>query len=113
MMGHGPKRLCRVHAELADKEPKVKSKLKDIAARIAAHLRRFEMDPKINKALDATHLRPFYNANAYLAGSRVAIVYVSFQIRSTLTMAEALHFLAWLDAGNVGRHWEADKERRK
>lgn len=88
-------------------------KLAAIAARLQDHLSRFEGDAAIatSSYLDARgvlrRLTRYFNACAYVAGSRIAVVYISYQGRSTLTRSEALAYLAWLDAGNVGSHYEA------
>ncbi len=82
-------------------------KLEESAQRILAHLQRFEADPTID-----ARAASYYCVNAYVAGSRIGVTYVSFQGRSCLTKAEALAYLAWLDAGHVGRHYEALKEAR-
>ncbi len=84
-----------------------KLKLGEIAKRILAHLQRFEADAKINKPVDhgGMRLKPYYCVNAYHAGSRIAIQYVSYQGSTCLSRDEALRYLAWLDAGNVGKHW--------
>src|SRR5689334_15685194 len=79
--------------------------LKEIGARINAHLRRFERDPKINA--DTQHGKPYHYASAGAAGSRVSVSYVAYQHTSKLTREEALAYLAWLDAGNVGQHFAA------
>ncbi len=84
-------------------------KLDEIAARINTHLRCFEADPKINKNTkrDRTGLSDYYNAGSSASGSRVFVTYISYQGRTSLTKKLALLYLAWLDAGNVGRHWKA------
>lgn len=90
-------------------------KLKELAARISAHLRRFEADrKKINAPHDGREggLRPYYHAEASVAGSYVSVIYISYQHGSHLTKAQAERYLAWLDAGNVGRHFEAFREAR-
>ena len=79
--------------------------LTELASRIAAHLKRFERDPEINE--QRGHGRPYYHAGAYRGGSRVMVSYVTYQGRSSLKRDEAERYLAWLDAGNVGRHYEA------
>lgn len=82
-------------------------KLKEVAERINAHLRRFEGDPKINKRR-AHGLTPYYNAASfYSGGAHVGVCYVSFQGTSHLTKADALKYLEMLDGGFVGRHYEA------
>ncbi len=82
-------------------------KLKDIAAKIDAHLKRFEADPKINTSATRSSIRPYYGAGAGVAGAYVSVTYVSFQGARTLDRDEALRYLAWLDAGNVGQHYKA------
>lgn len=83
-------------------------KLKEIAAKIGAHLKRFEADPKINRR-DATYgTTPYYNAGAfYSRGAFISVRYVSYQHTSHLRKNDALAYLEWLDAGNVGRHHQA------
>lgn len=80
-----------------------------LAARINVHLRRFEADHKINTNTkpDRTGLARFYNAWCGASGSRIFTTYISYQGQSSLTRTEAQRYLAWLDAGNVGRHFEA------
>ncbi len=83
-------------------------KLQELATRITAHLKRFESDARINAPRPAfAGTRPYYNAHASAAGSRVSVVYVLYQGGTTLTKSQAEAYLAWLDAGNVGRHQEA------
>lgn len=82
-------------------------KLDEIAKRISAHLKRFEANPEINKLASGRRIHPFYNAGARRAGSKIAITYVSFQHTSKISKGQAEHYLAWLDAGNVGEHSDA------
>lgn len=85
-------------------------KLKEIASRINAHLKRFEADPVINAGyIDARRkgLHPYYLAGAWSSGNRAYVSYVNYQGSSSLTKADAIAYLAWLDAGNVGTHWRA------
>lgn len=84
-------------------------KLKEVAAKIDAHLSRFEADPKINALSSSSKIHPYYNACAYVAGRYVGIRYVSFQSTDKITKAEAEVYLAWLDAGNVGKHYRMGK----
>lgn len=88
--------------------------LAEVAARIAAHLKRFETDPLINvwKNGRVGGTRPYFWATARAAGSRVAVQYISYQGWSTLTKVEALAYLAWLDAGNVGRHHRQQEQAK-
>lgn len=82
-------------------------KLKEIAERINAHLKRFEADPEINKRL-RHGLTPYYCAQAhYSGGARIGVRYISFQVTSKLTKPEATKYLEMLDGGYVGRHYEA------
>ena len=81
-------------------------RLDEIARRISGHLRRFEKDPKINARDSKYGTTAYYHAGAFRSGSRVGVRYVSYQLLRYLTKAEALRYLAWLDAGNVGKHFE-------
>jgi hypothetical protein len=78
----------------------------DIAKKIRAHLQRFEADPIINAENKPGGLTPYFHANAWDAGRYVAVRYVSFQGTTHLSKADAERYLAWLDAGNVGKHYE-------
>lgn len=91
-------------------------KLAEIAERISVHLKRFESDTgDINRdehghGVNGRGLRPYYLAQAVAVGSRVFVQYISYQGHSSLKKNEALAYLEWLDAGNVGRHFEAARE---
>lgn len=82
-------------------------KLAEIAKGIDAHLKRFEHDPTINVPGAGTTLHPYYWARSWPAGSRVGIIYITFQGPDYLTKADAERYLAWLDEGHVGSHREA------
>jgi hypothetical protein len=82
------------------------SPLKEIASRILSHLKRFEKDPIINKADPQYKTRPYFWSNVSVRGRRIMVTYVSYQGSSSLTRQEAADYLAWLDAGNVGCHYE-------
>lgn len=86
--------------------------LTEIAARIHAHLKRFEADPKIN-VRDEHQTQPYYYAGASRAGNRVAISYVSYQHTWKITRGEALAYLEWLDAGNVGKHFAMQMQQQR
>lgn len=92
-------------------------KLKEIASRIGAHLKRFEASPTINKPPPPVRghqqLHPYYMAGAYASGARVFVRYVSYQHTSSLTKKDAETYLAWLDAGNIGTHHAALRDRLK
>lgn len=82
--------------------------LTEIAARITAHLKRFEADKQINRPNPKRYnTTPFYRASAYQAGAYVRVVYVAYQNGTSLKRAEASDYLEWLDAGNVGKHTQA------
>lgn len=83
-------------------------KLDEIARRIHAHLRRFFDDPRINAPCE-THggTRPYYHPHAARGGAYARVVYVTYHGGTSLTRAEAAAYLAWLDAGNVGKHFTA------
>lgn len=80
--------------------------LAEVAARIEAHLRRFEFDLTINKRVRGmSDLRLYLHTKVWAYKGRVGVVYVGHQGPSTLTAAEAEQYLQWLDAGGVGTHY--------
>lgn len=89
--------------------------LTEIAERIAKHLRRFEANDEINQYEDGNlrlrGLRPYYMAGAHRAGSYVGVRYIAYQGSRNLTKDVAIGYLAWLDAGNVGKHDDYQKEK--
>lgn len=88
-------------------------KLGEVAARIAAHLHRFEKDPEINAPrMSHEGMVLYYLARAYAAGPYVMVTYASYQGPRSLTKAEALAYLAWLDNGNIGTHHKQQQEYR-
>ena len=82
-------------------------KLKEIAARIDAHLKRFEADPAINKIIVHWEMRlsTYFLAGCAANGGWISICYVSYQGSTCIRGKEALAYLAWLDAGNIGQHY--------
>jgi len=84
-------------------------KLDEIAAKINTHLKRFEADKKINRTDPTYKTRPYYWAGSSSTGRRVRVCYVSYQGGTNLTRDEALAYLAWLDAGNVGTHYKQQR----
>jgi hypothetical protein len=82
--------------------------LAELASRISAHLRRFEKDPKINPPRpDAGGTHAYYCPGAHAAGAKVAVSYICYQGSGfPMQRAEALAYLRWLDAGNVGTHYK-------
>lgn len=96
----------------------------ELAQKIDAHLKRFERDPKINPGKrydnerkkwvsDPTGLRDYFGAGARGDRHRVWIIYITYQGGRHLSIEDAEKYLAWLDAGNVGRHFEALREAGK
>lgn len=84
--------------------------LKDIAAKINEYLKRFEADPEINHYDDHRTdrgLRPYFQSGAFANGRYVGLRYISYQGISYVSKADAISYLEWLKAGNVGRHFEA------
>ena len=83
--------------------------LSEVAEAISKHLSRFETDSSINTRLGrgGEALRRFYGSGSYASGRFVYVSYISYQGASFLTRVEAEKYLSWLDAGNVGRHYEA------
>lgn len=90
---------------MSAKKPLLRDILKDLAKRIDTHLRRFERDPKIN-VLSAHGAHPYYHAHSSAYSRGVTVMYVSYQHTTKLSREEAETYLAWLDAGNIGRHYE-------
>lgn len=83
-------------------------KLDEIADRIRAHLGRMEKATLPLSHGESQRKSPgFFHANAWRAGPRVAISYISYQYTWKITKADALCYLKWLDAGNEGRHRQA------
>ena len=81
-------------------------RLKDIAERINAHLKRLEADASWNKK-DERGLSKLWNSHACASGNRVFCTYVSYQGDCSLTKSDAMKYLEKLDAGYKGRHYEA------
>lgn len=82
-----------------------KPKLSELAARISAHLKRIEYDPKVNVARNREGCRPYFGSRTWSGSRYVYVCYVSYQGGSRLTRDEAEKYLAWLDSGKVGKHW--------
>ena len=78
--------------------------LTQVAAKISEYLQKFEADPKINVKRDGGTISPYWQSGAYQAGRFVGVIYVRFQGSFTLKRDEAEKYLAWLEAGNVGKH---------
>ena len=91
--------------------------LTEIAQRISAHLKRFEADEQINRHSDERvsqrGLRPYFNAGASRSGRYVRVTYITYQLGLNLPREDALVYLQWLDAGNVGKHQRALREYKQ
>lgn len=81
-------------------------KLTETAAKIDAYLRLMEVDSKRNKRPNGEGVR-FWNAGALRGGRFVMVCYIRYQGWRSLTREEAERYLAWLDAGNYGKHTDA------
>jgi hypothetical protein len=95
-------------AELVSGAPEAQP-LREIAEALRAHLERMEGNPSINTVMHGA--KRFYYASAWVAGRYVGVRYISYQGNSNLTRADAECYLAWLDGGGEGRHYEALRER--
>lgn len=83
----------------------MRAEAQDIVAKIDAHLKRIERDPKLNPTDPKYKVRQFYCASASLENyNSVRLLYVAYQGDSHVTRDDAARYLAWLDAGNVGTH---------
>jgi hypothetical protein len=96
-------------AELVSGAPEAQP-LRETAEALRAHLERMERSPSINTVMHGT-MKRFYNASAWVAGRYVGVRYISYQGNSNLTRADAEWYLAWLDGGGEGRHYEALRDR--
>ena len=79
-----------------------------LAAKIHRHLSRMEAEDAQEKGA-AKYDQPISWVD--LDTGKIAVVYLKFLASATglvclLTETEALEYLAWLDAGNSGRHYE-------
>lgn len=95
-----------------------------ISQKIDVHLKRIENDPTLNPSRrldkdqktwvpDERGTRAFYGAGSSGDRYRVWVIYVTYQGGSYMAIEDAEKYLAWLDAGNVGRHFEALREMSK
>jgi hypothetical protein len=88
-------------------------KMKEIATKINAYLKRFENDKEINK-VNKHGLHPYFCASAYYErGPRIMVRFVSFQNPTYLNKQEAMDYLEWLDSGNVGTYYTMKYDREK
>jgi hypothetical protein len=81
--------------------------LKELAARINSHLERYEADASSNVIDPKYKTQRFYHAYAGVSGRYVRVTYISYQGSTHITKDEAMRYLEKLDAGFVGRHFEA------
>ncbi len=83
-----------------------------IGERIDAHLKRIEHDPTLHKCQqDGRWISHFWYAGAAAAGRYVMVTYIAYQGTRGISKADAARYLAWLHAGNIGKHWEALREK--
>ncbi len=77
-------------------------KLAEVAKQIATHLNRLEYAQKDH----GSALNLYWHSSAWAAGCKIRVRYVRYQGDGfTLTKADSLKYLQWLDAGNEGMHW--------
>jgi hypothetical protein len=81
-------------------------KLTEIAKRIHTHLRAIEESP-IRNPPDVQGYCQFYKSSATRQGAYVFVVYKEVQGATSMTKAEALAYLQWLDQGYTGTHRDA------
>lgn len=81
-----------------------KSKTSEIAMEINLHLKRMEADPEQNQAQGT--LKRFYQARCYADGPWVNVQYTALHGFIHLKKVEGEKYLAWLSAGNRGKHWQ-------
>lgn len=81
----------------------------EIAREIGKYLAKFEADPKISRVTTSSGqlITYFWNSHASASGRWIYVTYISYQGGRNLSKKEALEYLEWLRAGNVGRHYEA------
>ena len=90
---------------MSELEPYLKLSLSELASRIDAHLKRFEADPEINAPRgERMQTTPYFRAGAGATRQSVSVGYVDYHGSTKLTREQAARYLAWLDAGNVGKH---------
>jgi len=83
-------------------------KNKEIAMKIQEHLSRFEEAGYKTIRGD----NKYFYAHSWSAGRYVAIKYISYQCQSNLSNAEAEKYLDWLDAGNIGKHFDMNHKEQ-
>ena len=83
----------------------MKDRLADIAEKLDTHLRRLEFDSEWNIVPGGR--RRLWNTGACSSGNRIFCTYVAYQGGCSLTKKQALAYLAKLNAGFKGRHFEA------
>jgi hypothetical protein len=93
---------------MAQKTSKAK-RLEEIATGIHKHLRRLEADRKTNPIDPKYQTSRFYGAGASAVASGVSVLYIAYQGSSVLDMEVAAGYLAWLDEGNVGYHYDYER----
>lgn len=102
-MGDGMKRaFAATRATRQDTGPK----LGEIADRITAHLQRFAADPKLRETqnISGPRVTRFSAPSAKPGGGRIRLRFVDTGLTAGVCVfkGQAIQYLAWLDAGNVG-----------
>jgi hypothetical protein len=82
--------------------------LTEIGRRIALHLRRLERDEwNRTELVSGAHL---HCPSAYRGSRYVRVRYRCFQAATSLNRQQATDYLAWLDAGNKGTHFDMNRD---
>jgi hypothetical protein len=77
--------------------------LRELSARLDAYLKAFEADGLLD----------LHNAGAYyMGGARIRLTYRSYEGGTTISRPKAEAYLAWLDAGGIGRHLDRVQPNR-
>lgn len=95
----------QAYAPKPSSEPRTPTEL---AQRIDAHLDRIAAQEKAS----GTEIAGMYYPSATPAGRYVMITYVAYQDEQSMTREEAGAYLDWLDAGNVGTHYDWQRAAR-
>jgi hypothetical protein len=76
-----------------------------IAVGINAHFKKFE-----SRREQGGKYKHFWGSGAHAVGGKVLVCYVSYQGSTRLSIETARAYLAWLDAGNVGQHYQLEHQ---
>jgi hypothetical protein len=89
-----------------------KLSLDELAARILIHLERFAADPETARVTikdrndQPKQITAYWSPRAFKHGRFLRVCYVSYQGDQSISRVDAAEYLAWLDQGNVGKHFK-------